>query len=75
MTKLLDQAVETARNLPADVQDDIARIVLSLAGEEREIITLNKAEEASIALSRSQAKRREFATDEQVRAIWSKHGL
>ena len=75
MTKLLDQAVETARNLPADVQDDIARIVLSLAGEEREIITLNKAEEASIALSQSQAKRREFATDEQVRAIWSKHGL
>ncbi len=32
MTKLLDQAVEVARNLPSDAQDDIARVVLQLAG-------------------------------------------
>ncbi|SPP98587.1 hypothetical protein [Bradyrhizobium vignae] len=32
MTKLPDQALEIARGLPADAQDDIARIVLQLAG-------------------------------------------
>ncbi len=32
MTKLLDRAVEVARNLPPDAQDDIARVVLRLAG-------------------------------------------
>ena len=32
MTKLLDQALEAVRDLPPDVQDDIARIVLELAG-------------------------------------------
>jgi len=32
MTKLLDQALEVARSLPSDAQDDIARVVLQLAG-------------------------------------------
>jgi hypothetical protein len=32
MTKLLDQAVELARSLPSDAQDDIARVMLQLAG-------------------------------------------
>jgi hypothetical protein len=35
MTKLLDQAIETARALPPDVQDDIARVVLQLTGSEQ----------------------------------------
>jgi len=32
MTKLLDQALEVARNLPPADQDDIARVVLRLTG-------------------------------------------
>jgi len=32
MTKLLDQALEAARSLHPAVQDDIARVVLRLAG-------------------------------------------
>ena len=31
MTKLLEQAVEAARALPPELQDDIARIVLSIS--------------------------------------------
>ena len=34
MTKLLEQALEAARVLPAQAQDDIARVVLHLAGQE-----------------------------------------
>ena len=32
MTKLLDRALEVARNLSPDAQDDIARVVLRLTG-------------------------------------------
>jgi hypothetical protein len=75
MTKLLDRAVEAARNLPPDAQDEIARLVLQLAGDEEPPIALTAGERAAIALSREAAARGEFATDEQVRAVWAKHGL
>ncbi len=75
MTDLLEQAVQTARALPPKMQDDIARIVLMIAGEDQPIIQLTPEEKASFAKSRAQAARREFATDEQVQAVWSKHNL
>ena len=75
MTKLLEQAVETVRGLPPEVQDDLARILLQLAGKDQPVVQLSAAEEASLAESLAQADRGEFATDEQVRAIWAKHNL
>ena len=77
MTKLLDQAVEATRHLPADAQDEIARIVLRLTGtsEEAPLVMLSSDERASIAASKAAAARGEFATDEQVQAVWAKHGL
>ena len=75
MTKLLDRAVEAARNLPPGAQDEIARLVLQLAGNEEPPIALTAEERAAIALSKEAAARGEFATDEQERAAWVKHGL
>ena len=76
MTKLLDQALEAARGLPSDVQDEIARIVLQLAGsDEAASVALSTDERAAIAASKEAVARDEFATDEQVRATWAKHGL
>ena len=76
MTKLLDQALEVARSLPSDTQDDIARVVLQLAGSDEAVpIALSTDERKAIAASKAAAKRGEFATDEQVRAVWAKHGL
>jgi hypothetical protein len=75
MTKLLDRALEAARSLPSDAQDDIARVVLQLAGSEVAPVVLSADERAAIATSKAAAARGEFATDEQVRAIWAKHGL
>jgi hypothetical protein len=76
MTKLLDQAVEIARSLPSDTQDDIARVVLQLAGaDDAPLIALTEEERAAIAASKEEAARGEFATEEQVRAVWAKHGL
>ncbi|MGP0058231.1 MAG: hypothetical protein ACLPID_02935 [Beijerinckiaceae bacterium] len=75
MTKLFEQAVETARALPPEVQDDVARVVLILDGDDQPGMHLMPEEEASFAKSRGEAARREFALGEKVRAIWAKHGL
>jgi hypothetical protein len=75
MTKLLEQAVETVRALPPETQDDLARVLLQLAGNDQPVIELSAEEEASFDESLAQAARGEFATDEQVRAIWAKHDL
>ena len=75
MTKLLEQAVETVRALPAEIQDELARKLLQLAGEDQPVFQLGAGEESSFDESLAQADRGEFATDEQVRAIWAKHSL
>jgi hypothetical protein len=77
MTRLLDQALELARTLPADAQDDIARVVLRLSGADSADppIALSPEEQAAIAASKAAAARGEFATAEQVRSVWAKHGL
>jgi hypothetical protein len=76
MTKLLEDALEAARNLPADMQDSIARVVLQLAGNDVEVpVPLSPADGAAIANSRAAASRGEFATDEEVRAVWAERNL
>jgi len=76
MTKLLDQAVEAARSLSPEAQDEIAHMVLRLAGADDEPpVPLTPEEQAAVAASKAAAARGEFATDEQVRAVWAKHGL
>jgi predicted transcriptional regulator len=75
MTKLLEQAVETVRGLPPEIQDELARMLLQFAGEDQPLLQLNAKEAASFEESLAQADRGEFATDEQVRAIWAKHNL
>lgn len=75
MTKLLEHAVDVARRLPPDAQDDLARILLELAGEDQSAVELTPEESAALDESLAQADRGEFATDDQVRALWAKYGL
>ena len=75
MTELLEKAVAATRALPSVVQDDIARTMLMLAGEDVEPVPLTGAEKAAIALSKAAAMRGEFASDEDVRAMWASDGL
>ena len=75
MTRLLDQAIETVSALPDEAQDDLARILLQFAGVEQPPYVLTAEEDADIDASLAEAERGEFATDEEVRAMWAKHGL
>jgi hypothetical protein len=76
MTKLLDKALEAVCRLPSDDQDDIARAIMRLAGADRaEPLILSPEEREAIARSRAAAGAGEFATDDEVRAVWARHGL
>jgi hypothetical protein len=75
MTKLLEHAVETVRRLPAEMQDDLARVRLRLAGEDQPLVDLTPEEEDAVLRSRDAAARGAFATDAQAPAVWAKHGL
>ena len=76
MTALLDKALGATRNLPPAVQDEIARVVLRLAGVDQEApVVLTTEEKAAIDASKRAVARGEFATDDEVRVMWSKHGL
>jgi hypothetical protein len=70
MTKLLDQAVETARRLAPDQQDEIAHMMLLYA--DLPVIQLAPEEEADLAAADEEIARGDLATDEEVRALWSK---
>ena len=55
------------------MQDGVARLVLEIARSEAAPIALTGAERAAIAASRAAAARGEFASDDEVRAVWAKH--
>jgi hypothetical protein len=75
MTKLLEQAIEAARGLSPDEQDDIARAIMQLAGRDDVTpVPLTPEERSAIERSKAAAARGDFATDDEVRSVWAKHG-
>jgi hypothetical protein len=70
MTKLLERALEAVRRLPPDSQDEIARAMLSLAGNEGEPEPIDPEHLPDVLESLAQAKRRQFATDAEVEAAF-----
>lgn len=70
MTRLLERALEAARTLSPEEQDEIGRIILQLAGTgETEPVQLNESERAAVARSKAAAAAGEFASDEEVREL------
>lgn len=76
VTKRLDKAIALAKELPADVQDELAGTWLRMMGEDDgEIYQLTSEEMADLDESLAEIERGELATDEEVRAMWAKYGL
>ncbi len=74
MTKLLERAIEAARCLPPDNQDDIARAMLSLIGDPSEPEEIDPADLAEILEGLAQARRGEFASEADVEAAFRRFG-
>jgi predicted transcriptional regulator len=74
MTKLLEKAIEKARELPAADQDAVAVAMLSMA-EETPVVALDDETRAAIREGLDQARRGEFVSDEEIEALWKRHGV
>lgn len=72
MTKLLDKAIARVRNWPEERQDEAARILLDM---EREPYKLSDKERTAIEEARRHVEKEGIASDDDVRAMWTKHGL
>lgn len=75
MTELLEKAFATARTLSPEMQDEAARLLLAFFGNDASIYQLTPEEEADLAESDAEVARGDLATDEEVRAMWAKHGV
>jgi hypothetical protein len=74
MTRLLEQAIETVSVLPDEMQGELARILLQFAGVDQPPIQLTAEEDADLAEADAEVLRGEFASEEDMAAIWAKHG-
>jgi hypothetical protein len=70
MTELLKRALDAVSRLPPEAQDDIARAILELAGNEGEPEPIDPADLSAVLEGLAQADRREFATDAEVEAAF-----
>jgi hypothetical protein len=72
MTKLLEEAIEKIRELPNADQDEAAELLLNLAARANGRIRLNDETRAAVREGRAQAQRGEFATEEEIAAVFNR---
>jgi hypothetical protein len=70
MTKLLEEALEVVRRLPAERQDEIARAMLALIDGHGQPEPIDPSHVPEVLEGLAQAERREFATDVEVEAAF-----
>ncbi|WP_158811356.1 hypothetical protein [Beijerinckia sp. L45] len=76
MTKLMDDAIASLReDVPPEHQDDIARAVMQLTGKAQRVYRLTQEERADLDAADREIADGDFATNDEVRAVWAKHGL
>ncbi len=77
MTRLLKQAIEAVSRLSAAEQDEIAQMLLEIVrdGDDGDVYVLSDEERAALEHSLEFADRGEFATDDEVQAVFAKYRL
>lgn len=73
MTILLEKAVAKVRALPDAAQDELAQLLLQLAGEDQAPIQLTPEEERDLDEALAEAERGELVSHEAVEAILTKY--
>jgi hypothetical protein len=73
VTKLLEKAIATIRDLPDSDQDEAAEVLLSFASRLRGPVRLDAETRAAINEGSEQARRAEFASDAEMEAFFRRH--
>ena len=71
MVELLENAFLKAQALPAEMQEELAHVLLAFLGSE-DVIQLTAEEDADLAEAEAEVARGEIATDEDVAAVFGK---
>ena len=72
MTKLLERALEAVRQLPPESQDEIAQAMLHFAATDGEPEPVDPDHLPAILEGLAQARRGEFATEEEVKKAFAR---
>ena len=75
MTKVLEDAIEKVRKLPEDRQAYIAEVLEQIAAAGGDPFLVPEAHRAAVLEGLGQAERGEFASDEEMAALWKKCGV
>ena len=74
MTKLLEEGIKAVQGLPEDRQNDAGEMLLTIASSSaRYELTPEQIEDVKLAIA--ETDRGEFASEEDMEALWKKCGL
>jgi hypothetical protein len=73
MNQLLEQAFATARALPNEEQDEAGEMLLLLLAKREGPVRLDDETHAAVQEGLAQARRGEFASDEEVAAVFNRY--
>lgn len=74
MIKVLEDAIEKIKNLPEERQAYAAEVLEQIAASEGGVFEIPDDHIAGVLEGLEQAKRGEFATDEEVEAVFARLG-
>jgi predicted transcriptional regulator len=75
MTKVLEDVIEKVRRLPEDRQAYVAEVLEQIVANDGDLFVVPDEHRAAVLDGLGQAERGEFATDEEMAALWKKCGL
>jgi predicted transcriptional regulator len=75
MTKVLEEVIEKVRRLPEDRQAYVAEVLEQIVANDDVLFVVPDEHRAAVLEGLGQAERGEFATDEEMAALWKKCGL
>jgi predicted transcriptional regulator len=74
MTKAeIDAVLDRVKTWPPERQEEAMRVLLELEAEDAGVYVLSDEERAAIEEGMEQARRGEFATDEEVAALFNRY--
>ena len=72
MTKLLEQAIATVRELPEREQDLAAKLLIAFADGEAHDFHLTDAQLAEVELAKQEVREGKIASDAEMAEVWQR---
>ena len=69
----IDSILDRVRTRPEERQEDAARILLAMEGEEGGLYRLSDEERGEVRAALAEIERGEVASDEEVAAVFTRH--